>query len=110
MANIGIDLPVSSVTTDPVVVALLTSINAALAGAQRPINTVESLANGNTPAGVQSMSIIFDGGGGTLDGVAVSDGFIFSWSPNKGADTIGAIPYTVPTTGNARVLISYVDL
>lgn len=107
MANIGIDLPASSGSTDPAVIALLTSIDASLAGAQRAINTVESLADGVTPVGVQSCSIFFRGDNGTLLGVAVPNGFMANWAPNKGADTIDSIKYTVPTTGEARVIISY---
>ncbi len=108
MANIGIDLPLGSSSAS--IPGILIQILAVLSGAQRTINTVESLAAGNTPAGVQSVSIYFDGSGGTLDGMAVPDGYSEGWSPNKGDDTVSGIPYTPPTGGNLRVVISYVNV
>lgn len=105
MANIGLDLPVAG--TSPAAIALLTSILAVLTGSQRTITTTQSLVNGSTPAGVQSVSIWFRGNNGTLNGVPVPNGTIQSFSPNKGDDTVGAISYVVPNTGEARVIISY---
>lgn len=88
--------------------ATLQNIGTILTGSERPVDVVEALADGNTDAGVQSLSILFDGDGGTIDGVSVDDGFNVSFSPNKGADTVGAIPFTVPTSGGSRIVISYV--
>lgn len=106
--NVGIDLPQGG--SSSAIIGALNAIIALLTGAQRPINTVESLVAGSTPAGVQSVSIYFDGSGGTLDGVAVGSGYITSYAPNKGDDTVGSIPYTPPTGGALRVIISYVSL
>lgn len=110
MANIGIDLPSSSSGGSAAIIALLANILAVLTGAERTINTVESLVDGSTPSGVQSMSIYFDGDNGTLDGQPVPNGYVQGFSPNKGDDTIGAMAYTVPNTGNARVIISYINV
>lgn len=80
------------------------------AGAQRPIELVEATVNGSTLSGVQSMSILFDGKNGTLDGISVDDQYIASYAPNGVNDTIGSIPFTVPTTKGQRVLITYVKV
>lgn len=108
--NIGTDIPVAGGGSGTAaIVALLTSIDASLAGAKRPLEFIEVLASGNTPDDVQNMVIFFDGTGGTLNGVSVPDGFSHAFAPQKGADTVAAEPFTVPTAGNQRVLIGYVD-
>ncbi len=108
MANIGINIPDggSSVT------GLIGQLVTLLTGSKRPIQTIQAVLDGSTPDNVQSMTILFDGTGGTLDGIAVEDGFTDSFAPNKGDDTVAAIPFTVPTAGLAipRVVISYVEL
>lgn len=80
------------------------------AGAERPIELVEETSNGSTTSGVQSMSILFDGKDGTLDGVTVPDEYTASFAPNGVNDTIGAIPFTIPTNKGQRVLITYVKV
>ena len=110
MANVGTDIPVAAGSGSAAIVALLTSIDAALAGSKRPLEFIEALADGNTPDNVQNVSIFFDGPNGTLDGVDVPNGFSQSFAPDKGADTVAQIPFTVPTAGAARVIIAYVDL
>ena len=80
------------------------------AGAERPIELVEETSNGSTTSGVQSMSILFDGKNGTLDGVSVDDQYTASYAPNGVNDTVGSIPFTVPTTKGQRVLITYVKV
>lgn len=90
---------------------LISAVNAVettLTGTERPIDVVESTTSGVTDSNVQSVSILFRGNGGTLNGVSVNNNFSFSFTPNKGEDTVGSIPYTVPTTGQQRVIISYV--
>ena len=79
-----------------------------LTGSQRPIDVIQSTVDGVTDAGVQGVSILFRGNGGTLDGVSVNNNFSFSFEPNKGDDTVGSISYTVPTNGQQRVIITYV--
>lgn len=61
-----------------------------------------------TDPNVQSVALTFLGEGGTIDGVPVGSNFNFSFSPNKGADTVDSIVFTPPTTGEARVIITYV--
>lgn len=80
------------------------------AGAQRPIEVVEALADGSTTAGVQSVSILFDGKNGTLDSVSVPDKYTASFAPNGNSDTVGAIDFEVPTTKGQRVVITYVKV
>ncbi len=111
MANVGVDIPVAGGGSGTAaIVALLTTINASLAGSKRPLEFIEALAGGSTPDDVQNVSIFFDGTGGTLNGVSVPDGFSQAFAPQKGADTVAAEAFTVPTGGNLRVIIGYVDL
>ena len=60
-----------------------------------------------------SMSIVFNGGGGALNGITVENGFSISYSGTE-RNQIEPINYTVPTTPNfngfQRVLISYTKL
>lgn len=65
----------------------------------------ESIVNGNTPTNIISLSILFRGDGGTLGGVSVPNGYSVSYGNNK--DIINTtIPYTVPTSGEQRILIT----
>lgn len=78
------------------------------AGAERPIELIEVTIDGSTLAGVQSVSLLFDGNGGSIDGINVANRYVAEFSPNNNNDTVGSIPYTVPTAGAGRILISYV--
>ncbi len=107
MANIGVNIPDGGAAGT----ALLSQIVTLLTGSKRTPETINAVADGNTPDNVQSMAIIFEGDGGTLDGIAVDDGFTASFTPNKGDDTVAQMPFTVPTVGTVkRVIITYVDL
>lgn len=86
----------------------INAIETTLTGAERALDVVEATADGTTDAGVQSVSLLFRGNNGTINGVPVNNNFNFSFTPNKGEDTVSAISYTVPTTGQQRVVISYV--
>jgi len=86
----------------------INQIEANSTGNQRSIDLVESTTDGSTDAGVQSVSLLFRGNGGTLEGVSVGDNFSFKYNPSKGEDTIGSINYTVPVSGESRVIISYI--
>jgi|GEM_PF-4615361 len=114
MANIGTDIPVAGGGGGGgAVELLLTQILAKLTGAKRPIELIEAVASGNTPDNVQNVSIFFDGNGGTLNGVSVPNGYVQSFAPNKGDDTVEAQAFTVPSSnpgGTPRVLIGYVEL
>lgn len=74
-------------------------------GTSKTINLVEENSNGSTDAGVKSVSLLFRGSGGSLDGVSVPDGFSTDYSDLSG---VNAIPFTVPTSGEGRIIISYV--
>ena len=79
-----------------------------LTGSQRNISTVEATTAGSTTAGVQSVSLLFDGNGGTLNGVSVPNKYFAGFSPNGTNDTVNAISYTPPTTSGGRIIITYV--
>ena len=81
---------------------------AELTGSQRTINAVEVTTAGSTTAGVQSVSLLFDGNGGTLNGVSVPNRYFAGYSPNGINDTVNSISYTPPTTGSGRIIITYV--
>lgn len=70
---------------------------------------VNAVANGATVAGRKSVSLLFRGTGGTLGGVPVPDNSVFTFAPNGGNQSVGSIVYTVPTTGEARIIITYVN-
>lgn len=110
MANLGVDVPGDSSSSSAAILAALLAIQALLTGAERTPEIVTAIANGSTVAGKQSVSLLFRGTGGTLDGQAVPNGFVANYAPNKGADTVGSIDYTVPTAGAQQVIITYVGV
>jgi hypothetical protein len=59
----------------------------------------------NTPINVVSFSIIFDGTGGTLNGIPVPDKYQVNYGNGFNLIT-NVIPYTRPTSLSGRVLIS----
>jgi len=61
-----------------------------------------------TPINGVSFSIFFDGSGGTLNGISVPDGYQVNYGNGFNKLTT-ALPFTVPTGGNLRVLISTLD-
>lgn len=89
-------------------ISAVNEVETTLTGSERLIDVVESTTSGVTDPNVQSVSLLFRGNGGSINGVSVSNNFSFSFTPNKGEDTVGSIIYTVPTTGQQRVIISYV--
>lgn len=86
----------------------LEKVEETLTGSTRSIDVVESSIDGSTDPNVQSVSVLFLGDNGSINGVSVSSGMIFKFSPNKGEDTVGSIAYTVPNTDQSKVIISYV--
>lgn len=81
----------------------------AMAGAgvatPRTPNLIQLGVAGNTPINVVSFSIVFRGTGGTFNGITVPDNYSASFG--NGTDMITtAMPFTPPTAGEARVLIS----
>ena len=75
---------------------------------KRTLDCVRVTVNGSTTDDVHSVSLLFRGTGGTLDGAAVPNNFIVSFSPNAANDTVAAIAYTVPTAGVQEIIITYV--
>lgn len=64
----------------------------------------------NTPSGVVTMTIAFQGSNGSLNGVPVDDGDTFPYTDINGLESI---PYVVPSSvgasGRKRVLIQYTE-
>lgn len=77
-------------------------------GGERTPSVVEAVADGSTIAGVRSVALWFRGNGGTLNGVPQPNNATPSFSPNAGEDTLGALNFEVPTTGQQRVIIYYI--
>lgn len=75
-------------------------------GISRLPAVVNALANGSTTAGAKSVSLWFRGNNGTLNGVPMPNNAIMSFTADQGS-TIGAIPFTVPNTGEVRIIITY---
>lgn len=85
------------------------NIDANLSGVAKTPNASEVSVNGSTPVGVRSVSLWFRGNNGTLDGIPVPNGAMISYSADGENDTLNAIAYEVPTTGEARIIITYVS-
>lgn len=91
------------------VLQLLAEISNAVGGAavSKVPSVVVATMSGATTAGKTSVSLLFRGTGGTLDGVAVPDNSIFDFSAVAPGDTVASITYTVPTGGEQRIIITY---
>jgi len=79
---------------------------------QTPL-TIAAVIDGSTPAGASSFSILFEGSGGSLNGVPVVSGYTNSKSATLG-NTLASESYVVPTVADLgtfpnspRVVISY---
>ena len=96
------------VSTELDILQELISVKQELEGQNREIKVEEAITDGVTYGGVQSVSLLFMGHGGTIDNITVSEGTGFKFCPNKGSDTVKTISYTVPTQGDRRIIISYV--
>lgn len=88
--------------------ATLLSVDTRLTGSERTIDLVEATSNGSTDSGVQSVSLLVRGTDGSIDGTDVPNNYSVEYTPIGTNDTVGSIAYTVPTDGEARILIAYV--
>jgi len=88
--------------------ASLASIDAKYTSVSRIPTAVAVLASvvGSTNAGVQMVSLRFQGTGGLLNGIAVANGTVATFI-SKANDTVGAISYRAPTSVNGTILITY---
>lgn len=91
------------------------TFEAAAAGNTETPSVVENTTSGgagSTTAGVKAVSILFEGTGGTLGGVAVNDGHVASFDASM-ANTLASIAYVVPNAASGsfpnspRVVITY---
>lgn len=62
---------------------------------------------GTTTAGVRSCTLQFRGTGGSVDGVSVPNNAIMTFTAGGQDDTLNGIAYVRPTTGEARIIITY---
>jgi len=95
----------------------IAAIEAAMIGNTETPSTVQNATSGGagtTTAGVKGFSILFEGSGGTLNGVPVQSGYIKSVTPSLGNE-LGSEAYVVPNVADPdfplspRVVISYVS-
>jgi len=84
----------------------LSAVQTLLTGTVRTPGTLVAIANGSVAAGNKSVSFWFRGNNGTLMGAAMPNGSRVTYSAD-GNDTLGAIAYTVPTTGASEIIITY---
>lgn len=62
---------------------------------------------GTTTAGVRSCTLWFRGANGSVGGVAVPNNAIMTFTAGAEEDTLNGIAYVRPTTGEARIIITY---
>lgn len=115
----NLDTPLSTLATEATLLIVNTalsniltevqSIDTRLTGAVKTATYVIATVDGSTPAGVQSLSMRYEGANGTFNGAVVPNNATLIFQPNKGEDTLAAVVYTVPTTGSARILITYIS-
>ena len=98
---------VSLNTVDFATETTLSAIQTLLTGASRAPSVSNEVADGSTTGGVKAVSLWFRGTGGTLDGVAVPSGARFTFSADDNNDTVASIPFTVPTGGQQRIIVTY---
>lgn len=87
--------------------ATLTALVTLLTGTSKVPTVVSAVVDGSTTAGVKSVSLWFRGNNGTLGGVSVPNGSRFTYSADDNNDTIASLSFTVPTTGESRIIITY---
>ena len=87
---------------------IITAVGGTPSGTPTPTVPVasEATVDGSTPVS-KGITLWFRGTGGSLDGVSVPDNGIFSFNPNSVSSTVSPIAYTVPTAGEARIIITY---
>jgi hypothetical protein len=88
------------------------TINDAIQSAlERPSFVEDTTAGARTTDQCYSVTLVFQGDGGTLDGVSVQDGLSVSYSGTL-HNQINGIAYSVPTSPNSngqqRVLLAYI--
>jgi len=62
---------------------------------------------GTTTAGVRSCTLWFRGANGSVGGVPVPNNAIMTFNAGAEEDTLNGIAYVRPTTGEARIIITY---
>lgn len=83
------------------------TLSVALATTARIPSAVSAIANGSTTAGVRSVTLWFRGANGSVDGVRIPNNGIITYKADAQGDTLNSIAYVVPTTGEARIIITY---
>ena len=75
------------------------------AGSDIP-SVVNAIVNGSTTAGVKSVSLWFRGANGSAGGVGIPNNGIITFTAEPGK-TLSALAYVVPTTLQARIILTY---
>lgn len=99
----------STETTQLLVKTAVEAINTKLTTVARVPSAVNVTAGagGTTTAGVRSVSLWFRGANGSVGGVAVPNNAIMTFNAGAEEDTLNGIAYVRPTTGEARIIITY---
>lgn len=83
------------------------SLTVDLATTARVPSAVSAVANGSTTAGVRSVTLWFRGDNGSVGGVTIPNNGIITYKADAQGDTLNSIAYVVPTTLEARIIITY---
>lgn len=75
---------------------------------ERDVTSFEAITSGVIPTGAVSVSFLFRGNNGTIQGSVRPNNYGKDFAPMANGDTYGEIAYTVPTSGQMRILIEVV--
>jgi hypothetical protein len=110
VANLDVALSTRNAeATQLLVRAAVEAINTKLTTVARVPSAVNVTAGvgGTTTAGVRSVSLWFRGANGSVGGVPVPNNAIMTFNAGAEEDTLNGIAYVRPTTGEARIIITY---
>ena len=110
--NANLDAPLSTLNkeaTQLLVKTAVEAINTKLTTVARVPSAVNVTAGvgGTTTAGVRSVTLWFRGANGSVGGVPVPNNAIMTFTAGAEEDTLNGIAYVRPTTGEARIIITY---
>lgn len=99
----------ASEATQLLVKTAVEGINTKLTTVARVPSAVNVTAGvgGTTTAGVRSVTLWFRGANGSVGGVPVPNNAIMTFTAGAEEDTLNGIAYVRPTTGEARIIITY---
>jgi len=112
VTNPNLDAALSTLNaevTQLLVKTAVEAINTKLTTVARVPSAVNVTAGvgGTTTAGVRSVTLWFRGANGSVGGVPVPNNAIMTFTAGAEEDTLNGIAYVRPTTGEARIIITY---